>query len=252
MYKQLVSGKKAVFFDLDGTLVETEPYWQLALEAIYKKEGGSETSFTKLVPSRGMPMLAKWRNILSSGYLSTTKTPAELTKETNELFVKMLDRAPLEVRDGFWQLAVNLKDDKGLKLGLTTNTQKDIAQKILAKIGVTKPFDMYVFGEDVKKPKPDPEMYLKAAKMLGITPKECLVFEDSPLGAKSAHKAGMDLIVIWDGETPQDNFPEETLLFLFSFEGLADNLDSTIQEAFGDFRARLQKHFNLQTQTQPR
>jgi len=99
-------------------------------------------------------------------------------------------------------------------------------------------------------------MYKKALSMAKVNAKEVLVFEDSPTGAASAEAANLDLIVIWNGLTAKSLYPESTIFFMLDFEGLANNLEMTFEEAFKDFQNTVLKNqedkTNPQTQKQPR
>lgn len=256
MYKNIIVGKKVVLFDLDGTIVNNEPMWQLAFTNVMSREGIYLEAYKDLVRAPGVPNSLKWRSILQTIQPKSGKTPEQLTKDTNDEYLKILEDGELETRDGFWDLSFYLKQEKGFKLGLVTNSGKDVAEKILAKIGISETFDFKVFGDDVKKLKPDPETYKTALKLAGASAKEALAFEDSPTGAAAAENAGIDLIVIWDGVTSKGLFPQKTIFFLQDFEGLANNLELTFEEAFKDFQKRVlqipEEDINQQTQKQPR
>jgi beta-phosphoglucomutase len=239
MYKYLIEGKKAALFDLDGTLVDTEPLWRISVEQTMIKEGGVPVTAEDLITKKGLQDTVKWQTMLDKGLLKTTKTAVQLSQENHEFFINMIKNFPLTVNQGFWELADVLKNSKGFKLGLTTNTDKETARQVLDKIGIKTTFDIYVFGNDVKKAKPDPEMYLKAANELHLSPKEILVFEDSPSGAAAADKAGMDVVVLWDGQTPEDEYPKKTLLYIRTFDDLVNNLDQNFNEAFKDFQKQI-------------
>ena len=96
---------------------------------------------------------------------------------------------------GFFDI---LRESKrmGLKVALATSAPKQNRDYILGKLGLENSFDVIVGDEDVEKGKPEPEIYLKTAKNLGVEPKDCLVFEDSIPGITSAKRAGMRVIAL--------------------------------------------------------
>ncbi|MCE9668796.1 HAD family phosphatase [Myxococcus stipitatus] len=80
--------------------------------------------------------------------------------------------------------------------GLVTTAATPNARALLRHFDLTHLFDITVFGEDVERPKPDPEGYLKAARLAGIAPSDCLAFEDSPSGIAAAEAAGIQVVRI--------------------------------------------------------
>ena len=84
----------------------------------------------------------------------------------------------------------------GCKISLATSTSSQTALKIMKKINLYDKFDAFVCGDDVKNGKPNPEVFLIAAKKLGLEPVDCVAFEDSINGIKSAHAAGMTTVMV--------------------------------------------------------
>ncbi|RJR26880.1 HAD family phosphatase [candidate division WWE3 bacterium] len=240
MYKKILEGKKAVFFDLDGTLVDTEPMWVAAFEKVllYVAPG---TALEEVYERSGEGMIEKWSRVLALGTMKGQHKAEELVDQTHNEFLKILEAYDLDPMEGFWDLAFELRVEKNIKLALTTNTEEAVGKKILEKLNMSDFFDFVIFGNQVKKKKPAPEIYLTAAKELGVAPQEVLVFEDSIYGAQAAHNANMSLIVIWDGDTAKSNFPEETFLFMENFIGLAGNLDHAPEDIFRAIEKRTEK-----------
>lgn len=255
MYKNIIIGKKLVLFDLDGTIVDTESLWQQALANVMSREGLYQQAYNDLVRMPGLPNKEKWLIMTSENTLKSGKTVDQLNEETTQEFINLMNTTEMDVMPGFWELAFYFKKNKELKLGLTTNSSKEVAEKILAKVGIKETFDYKVFGDEVKKLKPEPEIYKKVMDMARVKPREVLVFEDSPTGAAAAEKADLDLIVIWNGVTTKGLYPERTIFFMPDFEGLANNLEMTFEEAFKDFQKIVLKkeagETNQQTQTPP-
>jgi HAD superfamily hydrolase (TIGR01509 family) len=231
MYKKYFENKKAILFDLDGTLVNTENFWLRTFDNVVAAKP-LESLTGKDVYKKGCHSCTRWAEIVKTHNIQGVTTPQELEDETHKEFLNVLNEVgELEVTEGFWPLIHELKVEKELKTGLVTNTEKALAERVLESADLMGLFDIYLFGDDVKKPKPNAEIYIKAAKELEVKPQEVLVFEDSRIGVEAAVKAGMDVIVIWDSETDKLLFPEEVLDFMPTFQGLAGNLDLTYQEA---------------------
>jgi HAD superfamily hydrolase (TIGR01509 family) len=174
----------------------------------------------------------KWDHILDTHSIKTPLSTSDLVKHTHTEFIKLMEENDLEVREGFWALARELKVDKNIKMGLVTNTVREVAVQVLSHLELETSFDAVVCADDVKKPKPDPQMYKQAAKLLGVKPKEILVFEDSVVGAESAVKAGMNVVIIWDSKTNKNLFPESVREYFPDFRALPGNLDETFIERY--------------------
>lgn len=227
MYKRFIQGKKAVFFDLDGTLADTDPLWKKAFEKVLFAEGLEYLSWEDTyAPS----IEDRWEAAQKNSSKKSKLSIKELTDHTITELNQILKNTPLEVTLGFWDLAYKLKEEKKMKLALVSNSKSSAVKIILDKLGIENTFDLIIASDEVKHPKPDPEIYLTAAKKLGVTPQEVLVFEDSLWGAKSACRANMDVIVIWNRKIMKIEYPDKVKEFMNSFEGIADKLDYTAEE----------------------
>jgi HAD superfamily hydrolase (TIGR01509 family) len=229
MFKRLIENKKAAFFDLDGTVVDTEPYFFMAFEQVLNEVSPSLLCGS-VYGQVGEPIDQRWDRIIKAAQVKG-KTAKELTDRVYTEFVKLIRKSELRERPGFWDLIYELKAEKGFKTALVTNTAKAVANVVIDKLELRNAFDLFLFGDEVSRKKPDPEIYLTAAKKLEIHPREVLAFEDSITGARAVQKAGMALVVIWDGRTDKSLFPENTEEFMpGDFTGLAGNLDMTPKE----------------------
>ena len=229
MYKNLIQNKKAAIFDLDGTVADTLPLWNEAAKRVLKKFLNYEESF-KL--TNGASLHTNLSTLLQEHNLGTNQSLKELADLAHNEFLNLLQESALEPRDGFWEFTYELKKQKNLKLSLTTNTKKSVAQAILSKLEISQTFDSYVFGDEVSKEKPDPEIYLKTAKALNVLPHQCIVFEDSVVGCKAALKASMDVAVIWDGTEEKYEYPDDVLEFYPDFSVFVGNLDMDFKDYF--------------------
>lgn len=244
MYKQFIKGKKAVLFDLDGTIVDTHLLWSLAVQKTLEDIGVNWiTSDKRYVP--GVSLESLWKNLIEKHAIKTDKTIEELVKKTEDTFAKYASTENIEARSGFWPLVYELKMEKGLKIALLTNSAKKAAMPVIEKLNATSVFDLITYGDDIKNPKPDPEIYLDALQKLGIKPNEALVFEDSPTGVEAARKADLEMVVIWndainkEGYIPVD-FKGKIFTVMPDFTALPGNLDLTYREWY-DFRTKQMK-----------
>lgn len=230
MFKNLIHDKKAIFFDLDGTVIDTEPLWVEAFQAVLTAVD-TRASIEKIYGIPGEPLATRWERYFHYYGNPGNKTIKELVELTNTAYINALSKVKLNPREGFWELILELKEKFGLKTALVTNSVKEVAEQTVHNADISKAFDLMVFGDQVKNPKPNPEVYLKAAKEIRVKPKEVLVFEDSVAGATAADKAGMSIIVVWDGYIKENRFPEKTQLFIPDFLGLVGNLELTGPES---------------------
>lgn len=186
----------AVLWDMDGTLVDTEPYWMQAEFELAARFGGtwSEEHGLALV---GNDLLESGRYILR--HMFPTDAPgARLTAE--EVVELLLDGVVARVeqvvpwRPGARDLLADLRD-AGVPCALVTMSYQRFVAPILAQLPVGS-FAEIVTGDLVSQGKPHPEPYLKAAAGLGFPASECLAIEDSNTGATSAEAAGCTVLVV--------------------------------------------------------
>ena len=230
MYKKLIENKKAIFFDLDGTIVDTSWYWTRAVGTVLEKIGiGWITDEHKYVPGENLE--DQWKKLIKDFDIKTDKDVKTLVKETNEEFLKLLnEEEELEATEGFWDFIYEIKNERNLKTALITNSHKDVALPILQKIEAETVFDLIVYGNDVSKPKPSPEIFKKALTDLNLKPQEVLVFEDSLAGTEAAREAGLEVVVIWDERYPEALYKGKVFMFIPDFSSLPGNMNLTYQE----------------------
>jgi HAD superfamily hydrolase (TIGR01509 family) len=228
MYKNLFINKKAVTFDLDDTLVKTSPLWDAAFSSVCEGLGIIWPGFAG---NAGVRLEVIWDNLISSNSNDKINlSVAELVSKTEQKFLQLVSETDIEETVGFWELAYELKEEKKYKLALVSNSQRKIVDAILSKLGISKTFDVTVCGDEVKKPKPHPEMYLKAAKLLGVNPKTMVAFEDSPTGAQSAVSAGCTTIVVYDATFFESDYPKQIATMISGFDDVVGKMDLTYKE----------------------
>lgn len=203
---------KGVIFDLDGVLVSTdelhfEAWAKLARELNihnYTKEDNKA--------QKGISRLESLEIVLHKGEFSyTEKEKQELAERKNNYYVKMLDTLDdSAVLEDVKEALVMLKT-RGIKIGVGSASKN--TPIILDKTGLAPKIDAVACGIDVTKSKPDPEVFLVAAKKLGLLPKECLVVEDSYAGVVAAKAAGMKSLAVGpERKLLEADYDSETLL----------------------------------------
>lgn len=132
-----------------------------------------------------------------------------------------IDKYGFEVKKGLFELLDYLKNNNYL-IAVATATDRERAESYLKKIDAYKYFDAVICGDMVNNGKPEPDIYLTASGKLGLPAVECVAFEDSPNGIKSAHSAGCKVIMIPDLTQPDENI--KSLL-----SGVYESLDKAIE-----------------------
>ncbi|MET0447646.1 MAG: HAD family phosphatase [Aeromicrobium sp.] len=177
----------AVLWDLDGTIVDTEPLWMAAEHELAVAHGGAWTDEDALQ--------LVGNSLIASGEYIKAKVGLEMSAEdVVEYLVGRLAaalREHIDWRPGAREL-IKALDAAGVPQALVTMSYASIAEPIAAAL----PFAAVVTGDAVSRPKPFPDPYLLAAEKLGVDPTRCLAIEDSITGATSANAAGCDVIAI--------------------------------------------------------
>ena len=188
---------EAVVFDMDGVLVDTEHLWDEVREALTEEWGGRYTPEAQEA-MMGMSSL-EW-----SRYLHETVGLRESPEVINEEVVRrMLARyeSDLPVVPGAVE-AVRRLDAAGLRLGVASSSNRELIDAVLRHLGLTDLFAVTVSSEEVPSGKPAPDVYLEAARRLGVRPAQCVAVEDSASGIRAAHAAGMRVVAY-----PNRHFP---------------------------------------------
>ncbi len=192
---------KAVIFDMDGVMIDSEPFWQRSEKRVFG-EIGVDLSTEQMEQTKGMridEVVRYWHNRFP---WDAKQYPLE---EREKLIVQGVVELVLEEGEALAGLheALDLIKSKDLKIGLATSSDTPLIEAVCKSLNIQDYFDVQVSARVVKNGKPAPDVYLLTAEKLGVNPQECLAIEDSANGLLSALRADMRTVVI-----PRPEYPE--------------------------------------------
>jgi HAD superfamily hydrolase (TIGR01509 family) len=183
-------GLAGVLFDMDGLLVDSEPFWFEVECSVMDRLGGSwgERDQAALVGGS----LDKSLDYLL-GKATRPASRETVARWMVDGMVELLYSRPVPVMPGARQLLAEVAE-AGMPYGLVTSSERPVMEAVLSRLDVI--FPVTVCGDDVSRSKPDPEPYLLAAAKLGADPGSCVAIEDSPNGVAAAEAAGCRTIAV--------------------------------------------------------
>jgi len=204
---------KACIFDLDGVIVDTAKYHYLSWKRL-ADEIGLNFNHTINEQLKGVSRMKSLDTILAQGELKLNESKKfSLATRKNDWFIEYLNSMSAnEILPGISQF-LNYLEERGIKKAIGSASKN--ARLALEKIGLINRFDVIVDGNMVVNAKPDPEVFLMAAKRMNVDPQQCIVFEDAVAGVKAAHNGSMVCVGIGNKEVLA-----EADFVIGSFEGL--------------------------------
>ncbi|WP_295669601.1 HAD family phosphatase [uncultured Mucilaginibacter sp.] len=199
-----VTNTFGAIFDMDGTLIDNTPYHFKSWQALYKKydkgELSKETYYARI---SGVPVLETIRRVFGEG---RDELQLKALLNEKEEFYRQLYAPLLAPINGLENFLTELKN-AGVKMAMGTSATQEDIDFVFNKIPIEADFDAIINSTMVTRPKPDPQVFLKAAQKLGMPPEKCVVFEDSLAGVKAANSAGMKVVGITTGHTAAELQP---------------------------------------------
>lgn len=187
--KELVDNSKAIIFDLDGTLIDSMNVWSDIDKEFFKMHDlPFEKDYQKEIGHKGLKEIAAY-----------TKTRYNLKESEDEIISIWLDMAkeayaykiPLKERVKSF---LEYLQSKNIKMGIATSNSLELTELVLKHHDIYKYFSKVVTVNELKTNKGSPDIYLHISNSFGLTPNECIVFEDLLVGIKTAKKAGYKVI----------------------------------------------------------
>jgi HAD superfamily hydrolase (TIGR01509 family) len=189
---------EAVVFDMDGLLLDSEQLWDAVREELARERGGRWSDAAQ----RDMMGMSspEWSRYMHD-VVGLDETPAEISDEV----VRRMDdayRRRLPLIDGAPEAVERLAGR--WPLGLASSSNRELIDLVLDVSGLARFFAATVSSEEVAAGKPSPDVYLEAARRLGVDPEACVAIEDSHNGIRSAKAAGIDVVAIPNAHFPPD------------------------------------------------
>jgi HAD superfamily hydrolase (TIGR01509 family) len=212
----------AVVFDLDGVLVDTETVWDDVREALVRERGGRWHERAQ-ADMMGMSSL-EWSRYMHEE-LGLSESPQAINDEVvGRMLVRY--RADLPLIDGAVPAVERLAD--AFPLALASSSNRPLIDAVLQTSGLERHFAATVSSEEVARGKPAPDVFLEAARRLGVEPRLCAAIEDSSNGLRAAHAAGMRVIAL-----PNAHYPPGTdaLALADVVVGALDELTADVVQA---------------------
>jgi HAD superfamily hydrolase (TIGR01509 family) len=214
---------KAVFFDLDGLLADTEELHVIAYEAVgtYLQLGFDRTYICSFI---GGPTRENIKRVMRDYDISMDRFE-EILKVRYDSYMEAIERTALKAMDGALECILDVKK-RSLSTALVTSSIRMHALAVLDNLAshtdhgthLASLFDTMVFGDELEHLKPAPDIYIEAMKRLGITPEQGIVLEDSTFGVRAARRARLKVIAVPGPHTDGQDF------------SIADEVAATLHE----------------------
>jgi HAD superfamily hydrolase (TIGR01509 family) len=181
---------KAVIFDMDGVIIDSEPLHYEANKEIFSSLGipVQDVPYSNYIGVSNEEMWQDLKNTFSLPY-----SVNELVERQNNETIKHFKKSSLKPIDGIVELLSTLKNNN-FKIGLASSSPKVLIEEVLSSLNLDKYFDVYASADHVAYGKPKPDLFIYTAGLLHVIPRECVVIEDSKNGVKAAKAAGMKCI----------------------------------------------------------
>ena len=193
MIKELLKGKKAVLFDLDGTLVDSMWMWKkIDIEFLARFGHECPDDLQKAIEGMSFSETAvyfkeRFQIPLSLEEIKACWTQMSIDKYRNEVPLK----------HGAFEFLQYCKDNE-IRTGIATSNGREMVDAVIESLNIGEYLQVVTTACEVNAGKPEPDIYLEVARRLSVEPEECLVFEDIPAGILAGKRAGMTVIAVED------------------------------------------------------
>jgi sugar-phosphatase len=211
---------RAVIFDMDGVLVDSEPLWRLAERQVFAEVGLelSDSDCERTMGMRSDEVIAHWYRISPWQGATGSEVEARLEGRMRDLIGERATAMPGVVG------SIAMARAEGLALGLATSSAPPLIEAVLAKLELDGAFAVTHSAIHEELGKPHPAVFLSTARLLGVEPAECVAIEDSVAGVRSAAAAGMRVIAVPPAHLFDEAGYDEADIKLHSLEELTPDM----------------------------
>ena len=211
---------KAVIFDLDGLLIDSEIVSYKIYKEILNQFGHSFSIEEYAQNFSGKTEVKNVTNLIDTYNLPwTVEVGLDNVLKVEDKFIN----EGIDLKTGVKKLLTYLKD-KNLKIAIASSSTRDRALTILRQHNIVEYFDEFVFGNEIEKGKPNPDIFLKACHKISVNPEECLVLEDSESGILAAYDGKIDVLCIPDMKYPEADFASKATKIISSLKDVIEYL----------------------------
>ena len=220
METHTAQGRKAVVFDMDGVIFDTQAFYNESYREAGRQFGMEQDEIEEMIArTMGVNYPESIRAIRDM--MGDTFPARELLDRMLECFHRRVETQGLPKKPGVCSL-LSWLNENGFLVGLASSTEKERILRYLKKAGLESYFDFITGGDQVANGKPAPDIYLQACENMGVAPKNAYGVEDSFNGIRSVFNAGMKAVMVPDSMEPTD----EILALVFAkFDSLTDFLE---------------------------
>lgn len=212
-------------FDMDGTMFDTERLRFQTLQQASRELIGVEFSESYLMQCLGLS--ARSAEQLAKERYGQDVPYAEIRQRADVLELEHVRHHGVPIKKGLLQVLERLRK-AGLKMAVATSSRRAIAEEYLINANVYKFFDVLVCGDEIKQGKPHPEIFISAAEKINLSPAQCLMFEDSENGLRSAYDAGGMTVLFKDIKIPNESMLAQAQYYYETVEDFLTELNQFV------------------------
>lgn len=215
---------EAVIFDMDGVIYDTEAFYLKHWIEVFDEYGYEMTKAIYInAMGRGRKKVKEYFKSVFGDDLPID----EMYIKKDKLLFEAIRNKEVPLKPGALEFLSYLKNNN-IRTALATSAKRERLDIQLEDSPIVQYFDAIVCGDDVINSKPDPEIFLKAARKIGANPEKCIVIEDSEAGIKAAHDGKMTAFHVEDLKTPDDSIKENANMLFKNLKEIQDYLKGRI------------------------